>query len=73
MLNPRVSFAEKNGVCAIYLDFDFWFLWDEPAIWFKKIAESPTTTTLSNSDIPDDFMEFLKTNQILIKEMIQDV
>lgn len=66
MLNPRVSFAEKNGVYAVYLDFAFLFLWDEPAIWFKNIIEYPVT--LFNSDIPEDFIEFLKENQILIIE-----
>jgi len=67
MLNSRINFAEKNGTYAIYLDFNFLFLWDEPAIWFKKIIDCPMV--LSHSDIPEDFIEFLKENQILIKEM----
>jgi len=68
-INPRLSILQKDGVYAIYLDFDFLFLWNEAAEWFSNIITAEKIDDIK--DIPNDFIEFLIGKQIIIEEEVE--
>lgn len=67
ILNPLVSFLEKNGVYAIYVNFNFLFLKDQAADLFRVVIEK-LKSNKSVEEIDNKFLEYL-----IAKNIIQEV
>ena len=61
-----MSFLKKDDVYAVYLDFNFLFLWGEPSKWFSEMIVVQSIDDLQHISI--DFIEFLTRRRIVIEE-----
>jgi hypothetical protein len=71
VLNRSVSFAERNGVYAVYIDFNFMFFRGVAAQLLGDILTQPNAVKqLDLANTPGDFVEFLVLKKILKEEQV---
>lgn len=61
-INSNISYIEKNGIFAVYGNYNLYFFKDISAKLFKMVIENRYST------VPNDFREYLIKKQILSKE-----
>jgi hypothetical protein len=59
--NPRMSYQKKNGIYAIYVKHNMFFLKGLAAILFDHVLSGTI------DDVPVSFWEFLKKNEIVVE------
>lgn len=66
-LNHRVAFKEKKGQYAVYVQYHLYFFSDISARFFEKILQGKW------DEVPEDFIEFLKTKKIIGEQIDEKV
>lgn len=60
-LNPNISYKEKNKVTVVYYRFNFYFLKNEAAAWFKFLIKNKNV-----EKVPPAFIRYLRKKRILL-------
>jgi len=61
--NPVISYRLKNGILAIYLNYNFYFFEAESARWFLIIIKKQKKRF---AEIPKSFINYLRKNKLII-------
>ena len=67
ILNPQVSFREKNGCYVFYLNFNYIFLKEVAGQLMSKVLAWLKVEDNICPDVPESFMEYLLEKSILSK------
>lgn len=62
ILNKGVSFLDKNGICAVFFNYRYFFFKKKARRWFLQLAGTDKTP----KRIPSHFIKFLKYKKILV-------
>jgi len=62
ILNPRVSYLEKDRQYAIYIDFNYLFLSGQAALYFNALLSSDDN---SKKQVPESFIKYLLYKHII--------
>jgi hypothetical protein len=67
ILNPLAVYRKKNGVYALYIDFNYIFFTDQSAELLDKMFEVISFQKCLDF-LPDSFLDYLVSKKIILEE-----
>lgn len=68
IINPSASFKKKGDCCAVYFDFNYFFLWGEALGLMEGLLETAKEgKDIASSQVTESFIKFLIARKILLE------